>query len=81
MRDTLGNVTVTDGTQSFVFENSDFNVTSFRSNVVLRWAWRRWSTLYLVWQMDRGGNVPGGTRVRVGDLFGGTRAGGTTSSR
>ena len=31
----------------------DFNVRSFRSNLVLRWEWRPGSTLYLVWQQDR----------------------------
>ena len=31
----------------------DFNVQSFRSNLVLRWEWRAGSVLYLVWQQDR----------------------------
>lgn len=37
----------------FTLENGDFDVLSFRSNVVLRWEWRAGSTLYLVWQQDR----------------------------
>ncbi len=77
-RDSLGNVTVTDGAQSFVLPNADFNVTSFRSNAVLRWEWRRGSTLFLVWQLDRGGGTPTGERVRVGDLFDGLRAEGNS---
>ena len=31
---------VTDGAASFTLRNSDFNVQSFRSNLVLRWEWR-----------------------------------------
>jgi hypothetical protein len=37
----------------FTLDNADFDVLSFRSNVVLRWEWRRGSTFYLVWQQDR----------------------------
>jgi hypothetical protein len=33
----------------------DFNVRSFRSNAVLRWEWRRGSSLFVVWQQDRAG--------------------------
>ena len=36
-----------------MLENEDFNVRSFRSNLVLRWEYRAGSTLYLVWQQDR----------------------------
>ena len=45
-----GSHTVTDPNGTFTLKNYDFNVRSFRSNVVLRWEWRRGSTLYLVWQ-------------------------------
>ena len=38
---------------TFTVANNDFNVRSFRSNVVLRWEYRPGSTLYLVWQQDR----------------------------
>jgi hypothetical protein len=53
-----GSHTVTETLQSgavdvFTLENSDFDVLSFRSNVVLRWEWRLGSALYLVWQQDR----------------------------
>ncbi len=61
-----GSVQVTDG-GSFTLPNPDFNVLSFRSNVVLRWEWRPGSTLYLVWQQNRSGNTP------YGDLVGPAR--------
>ena len=44
---------MTDGLASFTLKNSDFNIRSFRSNVVLRWEWRPGSILYLVWQQNR----------------------------
>jgi hypothetical protein len=60
---------VTDGGQSFSFRNPDFNVRSFRSNVVLRWEWRRGSTLFLVWQQDRSGEGRLDERAGVGDVW------------
>lgn len=39
--------------QSFTLDDEDFQELSFRSNLVLRWEWRRGSTLFLVWQQDR----------------------------
>jgi hypothetical protein len=48
----------------------DFNVQSFRSNLVLRWEWRAGSTLYLVWQQDREREETLGSRVSLGDMFG-----------
>jgi hypothetical protein len=48
-----GSLQVADGGSSFVLGNPDFNLRSFRSNVVLRWEWRPGSTLFLVWQQDR----------------------------
>lgn len=80
--------TVTDTRYGGTFEipNPDFNVFSLRSNVVLRWEWRRGSTLYLVWQQNREGacspfldirdcptSAPPGTGSRPGfltDVFG-----------
>ena len=62
---------VTDGTSSFTLRNSeDFNVQSFRSNLVLRWEWRAGSTLYLVWQQDGESELITPNRVSVGDMFG-----------
>jgi hypothetical protein len=57
------------GNASFSLRNRDFNTLSFRSNVVLRWEWRPGSTFYAVWQQDRSGSEPIGTRVGVGDMF------------
>lgn len=52
-REANGNLRVTDGAQQFTIGNPDFNVRSFRSNLVVRWEWRPGSTAYLVWQQDR----------------------------
>jgi hypothetical protein len=71
--DSVGRRTVTDGTASFVINNFDFNVRSFRSNVVLRWEWRPGSTLYAVWQQNRSSRDPFGDAVRVKDVFEGLR--------
>jgi hypothetical protein len=64
-----GTHAVTDGETAFTLKNVDFNVLSFRSNLVLRWEWRPGSTLYVVWQQDRSDRVPIGERVTAGDLF------------
>lgn len=55
---------------TFVLRNRDFNVRSFRSNLVLRWEWRPGSTLYLVWQQDRSADGIAGTRASLADMFG-----------
>src|SRR6185503_12880743 len=60
--------TITDYTESFVIPDQDFNIRSFRSNMVLRWEWRPGSTLYLVWQQNREADKARGT-ARPGDLF------------
>jgi hypothetical protein len=49
--------------------NEDFNVRSFRSNLVLRWEWRPGSTVYLVWQQDREADTLRRARAGIGDLF------------
>jgi hypothetical protein len=38
--------------------NRDFNVRSLRGNAVLRWEWRRGSTIYLAWQQSRNSYDP-----------------------
>jgi hypothetical protein len=48
-----GDRIITTPDTSFTLRNRDFNLRSFRSNVVLRWEWRPGSTLYLVWQQNR----------------------------
>jgi hypothetical protein len=64
-----GRLMVTDGGATFTVNNSDFNVRSFRSNVVLRWEYRPGSTMYLVWQQDRRVAEAIGDRVGFGDPF------------
>ncbi|MBE0645698.1 MAG: carbohydrate binding family 9 domain-containing protein [Bacteroidetes bacterium] len=49
--------------------NPDFNILSFRSNVVLRWEWVRGSTLFLVWQQNRSGYDIDGNQVGPRDLL------------
>jgi hypothetical protein len=65
-----GSYQVSDGASTFNLPNRDFNVRSFRSNVVLRWEWRPGSTLYAVWQQNRASSIVEGEHVGVGDLFG-----------
>lgn len=59
---------MTAGAQTFTIGDQDFNVRSLRSNAVLRWEWRRGSTMYLVWQQRRGADRDI-ELVRPGDLF------------
>jgi hypothetical protein len=44
-------------------------VLSFRSNVVLRWEWRPGSTLFLVWQQNKGDSGDPDQRASVGEFF------------
>jgi hypothetical protein len=64
-----GSQRVADGDASFTLRNRDFNVESFRSNLVLRWEWRAGSTLYLVWQQDRAFEDMVSTPVSIADMF------------
>ena len=64
-----GSRVVTDGNARFSLKNSDFNIRSFRSNVVLRWEWRPGSILYLVWQQNRRLTEAIGDRVGLTDMF------------
>ena len=52
-----------------VVGDRDFNVRSFRSNLVLRWEYRPGSTLYLVWQQDRETERDLRERASLGGLF------------
>lgn len=54
---------VVDGSERFDIPRQDFNILSFRSNVVLRWEWLRGSTLYLVWQQNRSGYELSSARI------------------
>jgi uncharacterized protein DUF5916 len=62
-------VTDNGGADSLTIDNPDFNGLSFRSNLVLRWEWRRGSTFFLVWQQNRNGDGPAGRRARLGNLW------------
>jgi len=64
-----GGVRIDDGGDSFALRARDFNVRSFRSNLVLRWEWRPGSTLSLVWQQDRASDIVSGRRATAGDMF------------
>jgi hypothetical protein len=66
-----GSYRVTADDQSFGLADRDYNIRSFRSNTVLRWEWRRGSTMYLVWQQDRFGQENPGraTFSSLGETF------------
>ena len=64
-----GSFLITDGAETFTLSNPDFNVHSFRLNVVLRWEWRLGSTLYVVWQQDRRQTESIGDRIGLLDPF------------
>jgi hypothetical protein len=66
-------VDVDGGGTDVVLPNPDFSYASFRSNVVLRWEYRPGSTLFLVWQQNRGLGTSDGRYDPDGalrDLFG-----------
>jgi hypothetical protein len=48
-----GGLELLDGDTRLRLDDPDFNLRSFRSNVVLRWEWRPGSTLFVVWQQNR----------------------------
>jgi len=64
-----GSLLVQDGAATFRLANNDFNVHSFRSNVVLRWEYRPGSMLYLVWQQDRRLSEPISSAIGFSDPF------------
>ena len=64
-----GDFTFTDGDAEIALSNPDFDVLSFRSNMVLRWEWRPGSTFFLVWQQNRSASDDEGRFVRPGDLY------------
>ncbi|MGD8426318.1 MAG: DUF5916 domain-containing protein [Balneolaceae bacterium] len=63
-----GDFIVSSGNKRFNVPDNDFLVTSFRSNIVLRYQWRRGSTFYLVWQQDRFAESELNRFVNPGDL-------------
>jgi hypothetical protein len=60
---------VTDGDQSFVLENGDFDALSYRANAVLRWDYMQGSSFYLVWSSDRGTDELFAEPLGYGDLW------------
>jgi hypothetical protein len=60
------------GTVDYSFENNDFNVREFLSNLVIRWEYNPGSTLFLVWSQTRSYSNENGTLDYlndIGDLF------------
>jgi len=60
---------VTDGATTFTIPPLDFNLLSFRSNLVLRWEWLPGSTAFLVWQQNRESQTPNGELIGPGDVW------------
>ncbi|MGH1365934.1 MAG: DUF5916 domain-containing protein [Calditrichia bacterium] len=67
LQSTDDEINVTEGTESFSFDNPDFNAQSFRSNLVMRWEWRPGSTFFLVWQQNREDDIAG--RANISRFF------------
>lgn len=74
--DSVGTRKITDGASTFTISNRDFNILSFRSNMVMRWEWTPGSTFFLVWQQNRRTAEAFGDPARAIDLFRTTRANG-----
>lgn len=53
-----GNYRIGEGANALHFKNPDFSFNEFRSNLVARWEYRPGSTLYLVWEHNRGSSDP-----------------------
>jgi hypothetical protein len=68
-RDESGDYTFTDGEAEIELQNPDFDVLSFRSNLVMRWEWRPGSTFFLVWQQNRSASDDQGRFVRPRNLY------------
>jgi len=61
-----------DGTSLYAFDQPDFNVKEFLSNMVARWEYRPGSTVYLVWSQTRNQTIANGNfdfRNDFTDLF------------
>lgn len=71
-----GSYDIQAGEAAFTLSNRDFNVLSFRSNVVLRWEWAPGSTLFVVWQQNRRASEALSDPVHLGDLLNTTGAAG-----
>lgn len=71
-----GAYTFTDVDSEIELSNPDFDVLSFRSNLVMRWEWRPGSTFFLVWQQNRSASNDEGRFVRPGNLYDSLKADG-----
>ncbi len=49
-----------DGTTDYSFDNPNFNVRDFNSNLVIRWEYLPGSILYLVWSQNRNSTISNG---------------------
>ena len=58
------------GAEAISFTNPDFRVRSLRSNLVFRWEYRPGSTLFVVWNQNRGSSISDPTWNGVSDLWG-----------
>jgi len=61
-----------DSAEDYFWEDPDFNVKEFRSNLVARWEYVPGSTVFLVWSQSRDGFDPTGDfslNSNIGDLF------------
>jgi len=61
-----------DSTEDYFWEDPDFNVKEFRSNLVARWEYVPGSTVFLVWSQSRDGFDPTGDfslNNNISDLF------------
>ncbi len=64
-----GSWQIQESDSQFKLPNGDFNITSFRSNLVVRWEWRPGSTIFFVWQQDRSDMFETGELVDPGRLI------------
>jgi len=56
------------GNNLYSFDQPDFNVKEFLSNMVIRWEYRPGSTIYLVWSQNRNRSVPNGNFNLADDM-------------
>ena len=64
-------IVVRDGDDVFSFDAGDYRALSFRTNFVVRWEYLPGSTLFFIWQLNRGDDVPveDPTPANLGGLF------------
>ncbi|HET6555929.1 MAG TPA: DUF5916 domain-containing protein [Prolixibacteraceae bacterium] len=65
-QDELYRVTNPAGTELYTFDQPDFNIKQFLSNMVVRWEYMPGSTIYLVWSQTRNHHLASGN-FNLGD--------------